>query len=735
MIKRIDRLQNFGIYRDFTGDSSSELPEFKKLNIIYGWNYSGKTTVSRLFQALEFPDKEVPYADSHFSVSHSDDSTTTEASRTCPYCVRVFNSDFIDANFQAEHTAPAVFIVGEESITLRNRLNALRAAQASMVERRSEYQQQRAEIQGAVNTAATDGATVVRELLGVTNFRRPDMIRRINEVKGAPESFLLTEEARQTHIETFRSGDQFAPIHWTQQQLPDLAGAIDPIRTLLQRTAANDAIAGLAGNPDLESWLRVGLGLHTDGGTCQFCESPIPEGRLDTLGRHFSEASQQLLTEVDKAIRWLRDIQFTAPRIDPMQFIQSLREDVRAKMEELEDWLAAASTLRDALVVSLEAKRTSLEAPLPLAVAELDLNAGPAHLASLSQYVTQHNESIGNMANLKTQARVAIERHYAAYVVIEHNLVDKEEEIIRLVKHVRLCDKAIARLRVAAEALAGQVNRAGRGAERFMELVAFLLKGSDIRVESHGEVEFQLKRGDHLADRMSDGEKTAIAFAYFITSLEADGEDLENTVVYIDDPISSLDSNHVYAIYSLVTNRLKEAKQLFVSTHNSEFFGLLKGAWLGQGACALYVRRSSDDDGSYAQLEELPKLLRKYKSEYEFIFAQLYAFSSATTPTEHEAYTAPNLLRRFLEAYLGFRKPCVSAWHQKLDLILDDENEREEIHKLLDDASHLQHRGRALQLPDYISSSQSCVRRVLTGLEAKDKSHYDSLVSVVTATA
>ncbi len=285
--------------------------------------------------------------------------------------------------------------------------------------------------------------------------------------------------------------------------------------------------------------------------------------------------------------------------------------------------------------------------------------------------------------------------------------------------------------------IAEQIDRTARGAERFMELVTFLLRGSDIHVESRGESEFQLMRGTNAADKLSDGEVTAIAFAYFVTSLEGDGEDLANTIVYVDDPISSLDSNHVYAVYSLITKRLQNALQLLVSTHNSEFFGLLKELWLNErgrlarGSEAFYVRRIADDSGAFSSLESLPPLLRRFKSEYEFIFAQIHAFASNPAPSDHEAYTTPNLLRRFLEAYLGFRKPCTAAWYSKLDLILDSDEECGEVQKLLDDASHLQSTGRALQEPAFVASAQSCAQRVLRGLETKDPLHYNSLVAVL----
>ena len=47
MIKRIKTLQACGIFRDFRW---GDLPEFAKFNLIYGQNWTGKTTLSKILQ-------------------------------------------------------------------------------------------------------------------------------------------------------------------------------------------------------------------------------------------------------------------------------------------------------------------------------------------------------------------------------------------------------------------------------------------------------------------------------------------------------------------------------------------------------------------------------------------------------------------------------------------------------------------------------------------------------------
>lgn len=53
MILRLTSIDQFGVLDDFKWNRDNKLQDFKEKNIIYGWNYSGKTTLSRLFSSLK----------------------------------------------------------------------------------------------------------------------------------------------------------------------------------------------------------------------------------------------------------------------------------------------------------------------------------------------------------------------------------------------------------------------------------------------------------------------------------------------------------------------------------------------------------------------------------------------------------------------------------------------------------------------------------------------------------
>ena len=53
MIKKID-IDCFGLYEDYKWDTTIGKNEsFRRVNIIYGRNYSGKTTLSRILKSVE----------------------------------------------------------------------------------------------------------------------------------------------------------------------------------------------------------------------------------------------------------------------------------------------------------------------------------------------------------------------------------------------------------------------------------------------------------------------------------------------------------------------------------------------------------------------------------------------------------------------------------------------------------------------------------------------------------
>jgi len=654
--------------------------------------------------------------------------------------VRVFNRDYVADNFQEEHTAQAVFIVGERSIALDQRLAILRARLARLEKIERQLRGRKDDVRKSLDAEATSAATHARSVLQDSKFERPRLEKRYQEVVSDPKAHVLTDRELSTRIAALTSTVEYKRLAEPSPGLPDLKALCGGARELLRETASNTALEELRTNPGLAEWTRQGLRLHRDERTCAFCKGALTDERLDELRGHFSEAYENLLARVQallgrvtQAVARL-DIGNTLP--DEFLLFPDQQHPYADLRKELLDWVDWARAILETLREQLEKKETAIETSLDFEAPLTRGEEGEAALKKLCGVITKHNDALQDLKSIRDDARRVLELHFAAKHYMDTGVKAKEEEEQRLGDRANKASQVALKTETAIREVETRVDQAAIGAERLNELLSLLLSQSDIEARSIGKSQFRFLRGGEPAVNLSEGEQTAITLAHFLTSLEAGDNKLEDTIVFVDDPMCSLDSNHLYTVYGLLVETLEKCRQAFVSTHSYEFFNLLKSRWTGRrlakDTCLYYICRSIGSSGAAsAELTKLPSLLKKYGSEYHFMFSLLYSFAYAEDPSEHEKYTAPNILRKFLESYLGFRKPGVLAWHEKLDLLFDSPEKARSIHKIADDASHMQRLERSREEPAFLVTVRECVRDVLTALQDKDPCHFDSLVEMV----
>lgn len=105
MISKID-IKSFGLYKNYTWDNvigKGNEDEFRRVNIIYGRNYSGKTTLSRIFKCIEDKRLHSNFSDSNFTVKFSDNTFINNSNLESIHTIRVYNSDFVKDNLSWLH--------------------------------------------------------------------------------------------------------------------------------------------------------------------------------------------------------------------------------------------------------------------------------------------------------------------------------------------------------------------------------------------------------------------------------------------------------------------------------------------------------------------------------------------------------------------------------------------------------------------------------------------------------
>lgn len=738
MIIKINRLANFANFRQFQWGNNTD---FAKCNLVYGWNYSGKTTLSRLFQVLANPTELSLWQGSQFEVELQDGTRLTQTNLANPPRIKVFNRDFIQSNFQQEHKAPAVFIVGGNTIHLRNRITRLNEHETKTKTIKNRLNESHQQLRKELDSLGTAHASSVATLIGDKTYNRTKLAAEVERIKTTPQAFILTDATLQAKVSLLRSTQEWQAISPVANITTDLETLRQDLSAVLQKTASNEAITKLKENRELESWIRTGLTHHADSVQCEFCGSTIPADRLAALQKHFSKAYEDLISESATQVNTLEKTKSTIPLPDERDFMPDLKDQFVTLKGKVDAWIIWANGVIGELATLAKQKQLALETQFSCAVDTSRASEVTQIIADINTLITEHNQKSSQLDREKIAAKEAIEKHQAASFYQTNNISDRETAIQTASDKVDKAQNLLTGIVGKKAAIEAQIQQQSIAAQKINETVQFLLPDNNISVAEVQGGSFEFRRDGTPANNLSEGEKTAITFAYFLATLENNGASLNQTIVFIDDPISSLDSNHIYAIYALITKRLDSCLQIFVSTHNSELYTLLKDHWFEArqqfanraNACAYYTRRFLDSASLqwHSTLEDTPNLLRKYKSEYQFIFEQLHKFSSSQTPSLHEAYTAPNLLRKFLEAYLGFQKPCISQWSRKLDLLFDTDVERTEIQKFSDDASHLQGLNRALQHPNFIANAQNTVKKVIQALKAKDLPHYTSMCTVI----
>lgn len=113
-VKKIKSIKNFSIFKNFEWDNelkdnNGNVLEFKEINILFGRNYSGKTSLSRIIRSIET--RELPEKCEHpeFEVEFDGGDIVIPLNLSSTrHIIRVFNEDFVKKKLR--------FIVDEDDI-------------------------------------------------------------------------------------------------------------------------------------------------------------------------------------------------------------------------------------------------------------------------------------------------------------------------------------------------------------------------------------------------------------------------------------------------------------------------------------------------------------------------------------------------------------------------------------------------------------------------------------------
>jgi wobble nucleotide-excising tRNase len=743
-IDRIHQLRGCGVFRDFSWPA--DLTDFGRYNLVYGWNGTGKTTLSRLFRSLELR-RPPTVGEAVLRIGGTEIAGDEFPSSTFP--IRVFNRDFIHESVFpiGGGDVPPIYVIGQESVEKAKEADRLKAERTGKQQELDAAQRARGQANRDFDKHCIDRAKVIKDTLQKTgcaynNYNKTDYQGRAQQMAadGDAASHRLSDEQRERLLAQHQATPK-PKVSDVTYQVPTLQVLADQVAELLRTTVVSSAIQALKDDSALAEWVRHGLGLHKDRRTdkCLFCEQPLPAGRLGELEAHFNAEYERFLRRIGEQIRALEaaDAQAAQVRVlNRAELYDDLGGAFDSAGEAFRQVIDAERKYLAVLVENLKRKRSEPFAALSLSEAVPTVDA--AAIGRLNEVVRRHNQACDDFARLVNEARDRL-----ALDMIAESL----DEFVRLRDAVQAATTAIGpieaeikRLTAEIERLEREIREHRRPAEELNEdLKRYLGHGElQLSIKDHG---YSITRNGVPADMLSEGEMSAISLLYFLKSLEDRAFDKPNGTVVLDDPVSSLDGNALFLAFSLIRERTKDAGQLILLTHDFALFRQARN-WLH------YVNRRSPKPSRFYMLEcrsqggqrsgalrWIDPLLERYESEYHFLFACVYrTWSAPPAASMADYYHVPNVARRLLEGFLAFKVPQASGeLHNSLQLVTFDEGKKARILRFL----HAQSHGADLAPghdPTVLGECRAVLEDLLGLMRSLDDGHVSAMAQLVTQT-
>jgi len=746
-LTRINKLR-FRVFRDFVWPR--DLSPFSQFNVIYGWNGSGKTTLSSLLSLVEKKtvllecDVELEF-EGAMKVGGS-----AFASAQLPQ-VRVFNRDFISATLSQTGGIAPIYFFGEDSIEKQARVEELKQELVNTDIAFRTAQTDKTKAESKLDDFCKDKAKLIKELLTTANSQTYNNYDKRNfkrfieamDAQQAAAAMLFDEQKAQLHSQKNAQpkplvGKVVAP----SIELDALTSEADAV---VSRSVVAQTLDELTGNTKLAAWVQEGLHLHSGEHateSCRFCQQPLQAARRAALEAHFNDAFAGFQKDLSALLSKLKAAKQTVASLslpDVSRFYEALMPEVPPACAMVLTAQSEIQAALDALIARVEAKRDQPFAPT---ATQAQAMARPSSItdsvAAFNGIVEKHNRI---SAEFTASVDSACEKLEASYVA------EAYAEFAQLSDTVKAAITELDGAKNKQSGIQAQINDLERvilehrrpAEELTAELRAYLGR-DELRFEVKG-TGYALTRSGQPVSNLSEGERTAIAFLYFLKSLQDRTFDLKNGIVVIDDPVSSLDANAMFSAFGYMKDRTKQCGQLFIFTHSFSFFRLIKN-WFQKGlekkhpGRLFFLRSGRHTDGSRtAHLERIDSLLEEHESEYQYLFKRVYEEAHRTDVVilEHH-YGLPNVARRLLEAFLAFRYPDThgnNRLHQCFNRVPFDESKKTRILRLLNTYSH----AGAITEPEHdlslLAETQPVLLDVLEMMKLVDNQHYEGLLKLV----
>lgn len=709
MILKIEKISSVGIFRDYKakGDVS-----FNLFTLIYAENGSGKTTIASIIRSLKTNDESIirKRLSTHNKLEQTvqlfiNDDTGTKVSisfgksgwKTSIKDFEIFDTHFVNENIFSgfeisdQHKKRLhQFVIGAQGVALKNKILKNKEDKES---KRLELNNISKQIVLTVKNGLTE-----EEVKNFIKIKLPQAKDIENKIKTAKTNL----ENAQGQKTILKYSELPTLNKWPEFDFNNIINDIEETTKTIQDDALEKAYSkhidhlSKKSMDDPEDWLRIGFDyvLHKtehaknksiNEVNCPFCKQNL-SANLDIINAYsqiFNKDFNEYLERLQKNITHVATINIEA-------LITSKNANKKIFDERLLFWKQYVTKGKPIFKVVTDSKNVKekyknfkkaikVKAKNPSRVGNIGAirefesiyNEINQNIESLNISISQFNKSIKEFKFTLKDIATA-EKELNSLQRIKKRFEKQQNDLcikyVTVFKDNKQLEDDYKKLVEAEE----------KDANKFISTYAYkinyylkdvfdtpfsidnMLHGSRKGKSKEAKVEYQLlldgkpisfdtSQPFSVSDCLSEGDKSTIAFSFFLSKLEIDSK-LSNKILVFDDPLSSLDRNRREITAQLIIALSKKIKQTIVLSHNENFIWELYENYDKSNRKVLRINQNYKTDTSFIEPLNIEYLV---ENKYFVSLKEMDKWLSNPDPKQKEKVLG--LIRNVLESHLRFK--------------------------------------------------------------------------------
>ena len=724
-IKRID-IKDFGCYKDYKQHSQSGIGnDFNdgRINIFYGRNYSGKSTYSKIFQSIELKQLPEKYEKIDFEVKLANHRIikSNEIGSELPIDCKVFNQRFIDDNIYLHNdnklNSFQISIGSDTNETLKKiediRLNKLKPRNEKLSQIKSDITKKQQKTKISKDSLDSKLRTTASK---IKNLKNPSVVvgnkYDIRDIKEEFEKYsahfpILPLQDDEKAVAELEKNVEQAKIRILEKNINkpqkiDLVSFdknfnftlfLENTKKLLSKVVSvSNILDEYKDSPDKINWIKHGVDIHGDNPEkCVFCGNSIDSDLIKNLKLAFSDElrslENQLVLQNNRIKSEIQKLD-AIPNINKEDYFKDSVSDIQNINKEIENNTDNRKRVLEILESKISEKQRDIFSKIEINDLNwIDFSEIQVEINSLYDDTIKQIEQFEDR---KTKSLDFLRRYYIVkefpvpeFTKLSQEVDQLQEDMEKINLEQKILNEEKEKFEKDISELEGSLKSESEAVKRINMILQNSLAHSEMSLKSVDDEEgiyFEVSRNEERAYNLSEGEKSLIAFAYYITRLESlSTEEKSKTILFIDDPVSSLDENNIFYIYNLIFCLLKKKEflQYFLSTHNLDFLKYTNRFSNKKDYYLIEKIKEAENIPSKSYIKNLPNYLSNKVTEFVFLFEQIYRVATEDEDENNFSvfYNFPNNGRKFIETLLYFKYPdCNTNNDNKIINYFGDEN-------------------------------------------------------------